>query len=146
MTRATVNCDASFCPRTKAAGWACWISIDGGLKVKGSGQFHRTPKNPEEAEFWAMLNGAWLAAHNGATHLLIQGDCMGALRRFLRPSDALDRLKGGVPHALDIRTKHVKAHKHTETARHWVNDWCDREAKKQMRSQRKLHQRGCAAE
>ena len=28
-----------------------------------------------------------------------------------------------------IRTKHVKAHHNTDSARTWVNDWCDAEAK-----------------
>lgn len=137
MTRATVNTDASFCPKTRAAGWAVWIAIDGGVKVKESGRFHRKPKSASEAEFWAMLNGAWLAAQNGATDLLIQGDCTGALRNMTRPSDARDRLFATIPHPVKIRTKHVRAHKHTETARHWVNDWCDREAKRHMRTQRK---------
>lgn len=137
MTRATVNTDASFCPRTKAGGWACWIAIDGGLKIKKSGVFHKRPKSAAEAEFWAMLNGAWLAAHNGATNLLVQGDCTGALKKLRLDTPERRALFVQIPHKVTIRTKWVKAHKHTETARHWVNDWCDKQAKRHMRAQRK---------
>lgn len=32
-----------------------------------------------------------------------------------------------------IEYRHVKAHEHTNNARHFVNDICDKEAKKQMK-------------
>lgn len=33
----------------------------------------------------------------------------------------------------DYEMRHVKAHNGTPDARSWVNDWCDKEAKKMMR-------------
>jgi ribonuclease HI len=35
---------------------------------------------------------------------------------------------------LTIYLKHVRAHTGKDDARSWVNEWCDKEAKKQMRS------------
>lgn len=137
MTRATVNTDASWCPNTKAGGWAAWVAIDGGTRLKHAGQFHRRPKSSGEAEYWALLNGAWLAARHGATELLLQSDCTGALAKVVKRHEpevaALHELCEG----LSIRTKWVKAHTHKGTARHWVNDWCDRQAKKHMKRQRR---------
>lgn len=132
MLRATVNVDASFCPRTRAAGWACWIAIDGGQKIKWSGKFHRRPKTSTEAELWAMLNGVWLAASAKVTHILVQGDCLAALNKLQRRD-----LDARLPHAVSITTKHVKAHTDTASPRTWVNDWCDKAAKKHMMEQRK---------
>lgn len=138
MVRATVNTDASWCPNTKAGGWAVWIAIDGGQRIKKSGTFHRKAKTSTEAELWAMLNGAWIAAQHGARTLLMQGDCVAALTALEQGvDDAVRLLHASMPAPVTLTTKHVKAHTHTNSARHWVNDWCDREAKKHMRKERK---------
>lgn len=135
--RATINTDASFCPHTRAAGWAVWISIDGGIKIKKSGMFKDRPKTSTEAELWAIFNGVWLAAHAGVTSMLVQGDCMAALAHVLRDTMQTRQLHKTLPRPVHIRTKHVKAHRDTDSARTWVNDWCDTEAKKWMNYQRK---------
>ena len=135
---ATVNCDASFCPHTKAAGWAVWIAVDGGVKHKQSGRFKHSPRTSNEAEFWAMLNGLWIAVHTyGVTHALIQGDCRGALDKIMRRPVVVRNICDKVDHAVSIRTKWVKAHTTTSDARSWVNDWCDRQAKRHMESERR---------
>lgn len=131
----TVNCDASFCPNTRAAGWAVWAAIDGGVKVKMSGKFKRRPKNATDAEYLAMCNGIWIALQHDVTHILVQGDCKAALRRVdLRSKEVSMMLEGT---GVVLKTKWVKAHKRTDTARHWVNGWCDKQAKIHMREQRK---------
>lgn len=135
--RATVNTDASFCPRTKSAGWAVWISIDGGMKVKKSGMFKERPKNSTEAELWAIFNGIWLAAQCGVTSILVQNDCKAALAHTMRDTMQTRELHKSLPRSVNIRTKHVKAHTDTASPRTWVNDWCDAEAKKWMNYQRK---------
>lgn len=134
--RATVNTDASFCPHTKAAGWAAWISIDGGIKIKKSGMFKERPRTSTEAELWAIFNGVWLAAQAGVTSLLVQSDCKTALAHVGRDTMQTRQLHKSLPRVVSITTKHVKAHRDTDTARTWVNDWCDTEAKKWMRYQR----------
>lgn len=123
---ATIITDASFCSETKAAGWAAWIRADGGIKVTRSGSFKDRPKQAEEAELWALKNGAFLAAQiAGVTHLLVQSDCLGALRKMPATYE-------GLP----VRTRHVKGHTNNPAARSWVNRWCDREAKKHMKKER----------
>lgn len=135
---ATVNCDASFCHQTRSAGWAVWISIDGGVKHKESGTFRKRPRSSGEAEFWAMLNGVWLAVNRyGVTHVLVQGDCQGALHKLPQSRELRD-IRAGVEQVVSLRTKWVKGHTTTKDARSWVNDWCDTQAKAHMRKQRKL--------
>lgn len=136
MLRATVNTDASFCPRTHAAGWAAWIAIDGGKKIKWSGKFHRRPRTSTEAELWAIKNGVWLAASAGVTHVLVQSDCKGALAKVNRDCAERRDLLRRLPHAVSIVTKHVKGHTDTASPRTWVNDWCDKAAKRHMNEQR----------
>jgi ribonuclease HI len=134
--RATVNTDASFCPHTRAGGWAVWISIDGGIKVKKSGMFKDRPRTSTEAELWAIFNGVWIAASMGVASLLVQSDCKTALAHLERNTMQTRQLHASLPCPVTIKTKHVKAHRDTDTARTWVNEWCDTEAKKWMRYQR----------
>lgn len=134
--RATVNTDASFCPRTKAGGWAAWVAIDGGKKIKLSGKFHKRPKNSAEAELWAIFNGVFLAAQQGVTEVLVQSDCKIALEHLSRDSSQMRYFFRRLPGEVRIRTKHVNAHTDTATPRTWVNDWCDKMAKNHMREQR----------
>ena len=135
--RATVNVDASFCPRTRAAGWAAWISIDGGAKIKWHGKFNRPPKTSSEAELWAIFNGIWLAANARVTDVLVQSDCRAALLHLERDTAQTRFMRTKLPHPVTVRTKHVKAHTDTSSPRTWVNDWCDKMAKIHMREQRK---------
>lgn len=128
----TVIADASFCPQTRAGGWAAWLTSDKGRK-QHAGCFHDLPKSPTEAELWAVLNGIWLAFELGATHILIQSDCTGALKLIDDGIPELSLFAG-----VFIRTKHVKGHTQTKDARSYVNRWCDSEAKKHMRKQRTL--------
>lgn len=137
--RSTVISDASFCPRTRAGGWATWINInwpDGKhLRLKETGRFHKLPKNSTEAEGWAAYNGIWLAYHNGARDILVQTDCLAIVQRMEHPSFQW-------PEAC-VRWRHVKGHNlgNVDDRRTWVNDWCDKQAKRNMRKQRRELQR-----
>lgn len=126
---ATVIADASFCPDTRAGGWACWVSHQGPA-VKKAGRFHRLPKNSTEAEAWALLNGIWYAARLGATHILGQSDCKMAMV-------SIERRKSykGIPFE-ELVLRHVKGHSRRTEPRFYVNNWCDREARKVMRKWR----------
>jgi hypothetical protein len=139
MNRATVIADASFCPSTRAAGWATWIThnflLDGAprtVRVKRFGTFHKSPKNSVEAEVWAAYNGIWLAYNRGAFDILCQTDCMAAIQR--------DHTTVRTKHWPEARVefRHVKGHTAGEDARSWVNNWCDTHARKIMRQQRAL--------
>lgn len=144
---ATINTDASFCPETKAAGCAFWISSSLG-KVTGS-SILKNAKNPQDAETQAIANALHVLSTNPNyrglrfDRLWINSDCTGALDRIERKSedtpaekciqDTLSRVlsKDGT-----LTCLHVKAHKFTGSARSFVNHWCDRAAKKCMREER----------
>jgi ribonuclease HI len=128
----TVITDASFCPQTKAAGWAAWIRLGKGKLIKRSGVFKIAPKDCTEAELWAAYNGIHIAKAKGAEKVLLQTDCLAAINVIKKNKTKNE--KG----YLELR--HVKGHTNFTGARYWVNRWCDREAKKQMRKQRKIYE------
>lgn len=137
MTRATVISDASLCHETKAGGWAVWVAVDGGVRVQNSGAFKRRPKDVNEAELWAVINGLTIAKLSGATECLVQTDSLHVVRLIQQNKHAfsghLRRL------GLDIRVKarHVKGHTVRKEPRFWCNRWCDMEARRHMKLQRK---------
>lgn len=130
--KATVITDASYCPRTRAGGWAAWITSDEG-RTQHAGCFKDLAKTPTEAELWAMLNGIWLAYEAGATEILVQSDCTGAVHLINSKCPETRLFKG-----VHIYARHVKGHTDIKEPRFYVNRWCDEEAKKHMRKQRAL--------
>lgn len=140
--RATVITDASFCHKTKAAGWACWISADNG-KTKKGGKFHKCPRTSQEAEYWAALNGVALALQVGAVDILLQSDCLSVVNKLNRAA-ASSRVRTDLRKASfslsrhTLRCRHVKGHQSSSAgARFFVNNWCDKHAKVHMNQQRK---------
>jgi len=122
----TVIADASWCPRTRAGGWAAWVRAEG-TKIARAGAFKGRAVSSNQAEEWALRNGMYIAAQvPGVTRLLAQSDCLNMLQR-------MPEIVGGLP----VEYRHVKGHTKNPAARSWVNRWCDAEAKKHMRSQRK---------
>lgn len=133
--RATIITDASWCPKTKAGGWAVWISADG-WKHRASGQFKAPPDDNNVAEVLAAINGLALAYRRGARMLLIQSDSVAV-------ATALKRGKWGMKPARDlhfpscrIEFRHVKGHTRTQDARSYVNRWCDEQARLHMKEMR----------
>lgn len=138
MSTATVIVDASFCSRTKAAGWAAWIAHEG-AKIKKSGQFKERPVNSTTAELLAALCGIWFAYQSGARDILVQSDCtavIGAVQG--RGGHAKQYRDAKLAHFPDasVRAKHVRGHTKTDDARSYCNRWCDSQAKIEMRKQR----------
>ncbi|MGL5734038.1 MAG: ribonuclease HI [Beijerinckiaceae bacterium] len=135
--------DASFCPKTKVGGWAAWISLDGGLKVKQSGGFSVPLRCNNEAEIYAALNGIWLARRHGADEILLRSDSgvvcglakgkgpRGRLLTIWRQGLLNQTIKGA-----RISAKHVKGHSDDLAAASWVNRWCDLHAGVEMRKAR----------
>lgn len=143
--RGTVITDASYCHRSKAAGWGAWISADHTLdKVRKAGVIKGSPSNSTEAELLACMIGIWYAARLGVTEILVQTDCL-----------AVVEVINGVRHAgqsglrktyhegrarhfptVHIIARHVKGHTTNEDARSWVNRWCDFHAGRNMRAER----------
>lgn len=138
---ATIITDASWCPDSQAAGWACWIRYDDQTLVKHAAAFKKPMPSSEHAEFCAVVNSvaiAILKAPAPLGGLLIQTDCMNVVFRMRLQSRALLALelpKLKIPEVVLVR--HVKGHvKNPTKARNWCNNWCDAEAKKMMREAR----------
>lgn len=144
MARSTVICDASWCPRTRAGGWAVWININypngEHRRVKEADLFHKRPKSSTQAELWAALNGIWFAVRNGATDILVQTDCLSVVQ-FQGPRVAREHFP-----ETKIRWRHVKGHtggrapNGGDNRRYYVNEWCDKHARKYMHRQREQQQ------
>lgn len=145
----TINTDASFCSKTKAAAFAFYI-VGTGIKITGSGVFKADVKNSEVAETMAIGNAihALLAKDikiDKVYYIIINTDCLTAINKLstgkglgthkkvrILKEKLVKRYK---PKRFEFR--HVKAHNGAPDARSWVNDWCDREAKRHMRKERK---------
>ena len=83
----TIITDASFCPKSGAAGYGYWIASKR-EKHGGGGYFKQTLRNSTEAEAKAIINGVYHALQKeslmAGDQILVQSDCI----------PALDMLKG----------------------------------------------------
>lgn len=165
----TIFVDASYCQKTKVAGYGSWakrrdwaIGRFGGGTVEGC-------KDAAEAELRAIahaLEAVEMAAD--VECIMIQSDCLRALHliRILVPDAYASFQYGTAPiptapiapsnHERDslhrirdvgrrIMLRHVKGHKEGD-GRQWVNAQCDKVAKDWMRGARKKAQeaKSCA--
>lgn len=160
--KATVLTDASFCQETKIGAWAGWIKMDRPPQpgaIRGFGLL-RVCEDSTLAEVMAAANGCFLAASHGASHILLQSDCMAVIHlvggqgRASRLLEVWGQLVAmPVMEGVFISARHVKGHGRIHNARTWVNDWCDRTAYEIMREARagyrsansKGHRQECTA-
>lgn len=142
--KATVITDASFCPRTKAAGWAAWVRVDGRREpIKRYGAFKQPVLTSRDAEMLAAINGVFIAAKEGATRVLVQTDCLAVVHMFegvtvqksIKDAFTRAQAQAGI-FGLRVSAKHVKGHTADPASRSWVNRWCDEQAGKEMRARR----------
>ena len=127
----TVNTDASYCPYIQAGAGAVWISfVDGPYRKAFT--FKKKPANAKQAEKWAILNGLHMARKMGHETILINSDCKWAMHE-IQQSKSID--------ITGVEFRYVKAHNGTKDSRSYVNNWCDKEAKKLMRIWRKKLQK-----
>ena len=141
--------DASWCPYTKAAGWAIWAKCHS-RTIKYSGPIKGGCEEAEIAEACAIANGMILVTKHfeNAQVVLIQTDCLNVIKNYpqARPTHssiqpALNNiLATAQKHELVLKWRHIKAHTNIKTPRNWVNNWCDENAKLHMREQRKQFQ------
>jgi ribonuclease HI len=134
--RATIITDASFCPDTKAGGWAVWIAGDIGARIKQSGPFKENPATSNLAEIMAAINGCAIAYRAGARTMLIQSDCLGVKAAIMKGSALWKAAKAAHFPDAKITYRHVKGHTKNPAARSWVNRWCDEQAGLHMREGR----------
>ena len=121
---ATITVDASFCPHSRCAGYAIWISYDKGPS-RYTGRFKRKPKNSTQAEKWAILNGLTIAKKLGFKKVSLNSDCKPAMSG-----------NGWCDDEMTVRYRHVKAHTSNAEPRFYVNRWADKHAKRHMRAWR----------
>lgn len=137
----TINTDASFYHDTLSAGWATWIRYRG-EKITYSGPL-LTATTSLDAEKMAIINALYLVKKQGweFEKIIVNTDCMSAIAHLTNrlPHDILSAIASEKISFLDkVEYRHVRAHTHTRVSRNWVNDWCDKEAKKHSR---KLHKK-----
>lgn len=145
----TVNTDASFHPQHKIGGYAFYIVCDL-FKIQKGGMFKNNPKTPMEAEMMCMANALFTLLSQkelpSTKWIVINSDCLFSFSRIGRKSqDDIGKKVAEMLRKVRIQTsynnlimpkfefRHVKAHNGTNDARSFVNDWCDKEAKKWMR-------------
>lgn len=144
----TIITDASFCSETNAAGYGYWIVCERGRKSGGGPVKSRVPCSMI-AEMMACCNGLWIALSNGLVTrgdtVLIQTDCQPAIDLFLKTGKSYDKNKLEVldymakivqENELEVKYRHVKGHTDGSTPRTYVNNVCDKAAKKYMRLMR----------
>jgi ribonuclease HI len=143
----TINTDASYRHDLKMGSYAFWIVCNQG-KIMRSGPL-KEAKSPLESEMKCIANALHCLLHSNITdvhHIIINSDALHAFERVGLKKEGmgkeiallLKRIRkkylpiteaGKIMHEF----RHVKAHSGTESARKWVNDWCDKAAKKALR-------------
>lgn len=145
----TIITDASWCPKTNAGGWAAWV-VNSGTRQKKSGVL-RKYVGSFEAECAAITNGFFVAHKTGLLvrkgKVIIQSDCTQALEVLIdqgRTSNpAVSKMIAQLAeyhhlYKYEIEARHVRGHQNpNKDARTYVNNWCDREAKRHMREMRR---------
>jgi len=137
----TITTDASFYHEYKVGGYAFWITSQRGRKAL-AGAFKDDVVSSNDAEFKCVVNSLYQLKALGweVTQIYVNTDSQAVMNSIEGRHDKLpEYAKATLKQYEDILVKlnnpvvsarHVKAHKHTKTARHWCNQWCDDNARK----------------
>ncbi len=154
----TINTDASFSPSEKRGSFAFWIVSNSG-RVATSGMLRKKVLTPSEAEFQCIINAIHTLVNQNWKNIdkiIINTDCLNVIHLIKNNQKAIKRygLRKWGKYLVDkftnivyksslrkvpIEFRHIKAHVSTETTKQYVNDWCDKEAKKQLYNFHKLN-------
>lgn len=129
----------------KYCSYAFWISTDYG-PIKRSGMLRKRTKNSSLAELMCIANAVHFFVKSGikTKRLIINTDSKSSIvyvkaksLQRMRDQD-MAKVAGLINEMLfgnydEITFRHVKAHKGTKSKRSFVNDWCDREAKRVLK-------------
>jgi hypothetical protein len=147
----TINTDASHHPETRVAAWACWIKSTH-YKIQDAGLLPGVVPNSSVAEIMAVeqalrlldylihsepflraqLDGEGIKLYINTDSLWTLQALNGNVRRSKHV--AIARRIRSLTEGYTIEVRHVKAHTKIRDARSWVNDWCDKAAKKIVRT------------
>jgi ribonuclease HI len=143
----TINTDASFNHHHKIGGYAFWIKCDL-FTIKKSGNFNIAPNTALEAELMCIANAVYTLANQPELPLtkliVVNSDCLNAFYKIGKKSNcpigkkiALKlkeiRKRTGYTYITKVDFRHVKAHNGTADSRSYVNNWCDKSARNEMR-------------
>ena len=138
----TINTDASYHQKHKVGTYAFYIVCDL-FKIQKGGIFKTEVNSPEKCEMMAIGN----AIHMVLTQkelpkiktIIINTDCLNGGNKISSGHRGLGskiklmiRMLVQLVDAEHWEIRHVKAHNGKPDARSFVNDWCDKEAKKWM--------------
>lgn len=161
----TLTTDISTHPDDKVATWAAYVRYDGGV-IKKSGVFKEYPPNTFQAESLALIN-ALVIINNSIPNLsdyrlIVHSEVFNPLKPIRnkrgtikehdkRRSDAIFSIVVPILNEFiswDIRK--IKAHnanvKSYEKGKYYMNEWCDKKARKLLRDTRiNIRKRGCKA-
>lgn len=151
----TINTDASFHPKYKVAAFSCWIVCNQG-KILRAGPLKKA-KDSNDAETQGIANALHFILYSeftNITRIIVNNDCQFAHQQIktgkskcsLAAKSSSRRVRELIKQVGEkyglcsnwqrwIEFRYVPAHTGTESARKWVNDWCDNAAKEQMRKQ-----------
>lgn len=147
----TINTDASYDSDTDLGAFAFHIVSDN-FCFKKTGIFKAEITGSVAAEMMAIANAlAFLSKQPNlpiAKFIVINCDCLPAIAKIRDNSGKykylssiirkqlfiLAKLTSGKKHSPSVKIRHVKAHNGKKDARSWVNNWCDKEAKKLLRT------------
>ena len=160
----TICTDASYDPELKIGAWACYIRSDTKL-IKLGKVIKEDVSNSTEAERVGVANALWLAgqAHDISQHRLVLYCDNPAALHPVRPSTKTGAKKQAAKQqlefyqrniepylqkALTFDARHVKGHmersaRHRMKARHHLNDWCDKEARRLLCEEREKVGKKC---
>ena len=149
----TIKTDASFSKLNQRGTYAFWIKSNQG-KITRSGLLRNECSRAEIAEFKCLINAMHKLAESnwtGITRVIVNTDCMNVMHLCERDEKKIKRYglgwglgllkkyesmitsyKTGILEKATIEFRHVKSHVSTKSDRQWVNDWCDKEAKRHM--------------
>ena len=144
----TINTDASFHPSLKYGAYAFWAICDD-FKITKSGVFRKKCQTPDDAEAKCIINALTviLKAHKGISKIIINTDSLNAIAYLTKDENHIRKYGLSMPKMRQfqqcltmlpisktkIEYRHVKAHSGVKDKRSYVNEWCDSEAKKQLR-------------
>lgn len=138
----TINTDASYRDDLKVGAFSFWMVCNQGRHF-GAGPLKGAIRHCNEAEFKAILNALHFLQHKsgwtGLTSIIINTDSQ----------SAIDIINGGPTHkwatellqvlkrtrkslGVKIQARKVKAHSGIDEKRKWVNNWCDKSAKRAL--------------
>jgi ribonuclease HI len=147
----TINTDASYSHKHNKGSYAFWMVSNEG-KICKSGLLKGDSLDPTHAEIKTISNALFHLSNytgwKGITKVIINTDSMNSIHLLTKNIKAIKKYRihhekykneiwvfASLVNKLkyNIEIRHVRSHKGTDTARTWVNEWCDQEAKKHLR-------------